>query len=143
MLSRCSGTVSIATLLVVAVAMIGGEGRVLVQQRPPGKQLAGLWEFPGGKVEPEETPESALVRELAEELGVEVSAADLVPAGFASEARGARHLVLLLYALRRWHGDPAALDASAIAWVPVADLRALAMPSADVALIEAVERLVQ
>lgn len=140
MLSRGPETVFIGPMLVVAAAMIDGDGRVLVAQRPPGKQLAGLWEFPGGKVEPGETPEGALVRELAEELGIEAVEGNLIPAGFASEPRDGRHLVLLLYTLRRWAGVPESLDASAIRWVPVGELRELAMPPADVALIGALER---
>ena len=84
-------------LLVVAIALVDGEGRVLVQQRPPGKPMAGLWEFPGGKVEPGEIPEAALVRELTEELGIEIAIEALAPIAFASEGLGERHLVLLLY----------------------------------------------
>jgi 8-oxo-dGTP diphosphatase len=129
-------------LLVVAAALIDGEGRVLVQQRPPGKPMAGLWEFPGGKVEPGEFPEAALARELAEELGIRIAEAELAPAAFASEALGERHLVLLLYTLRKWPGEPEPRHASALQWARVADLRALAMPPADVPLIGLLERLI-
>ena len=129
-------------LFVVAAGLIDGEKRVLVQQRPPGKPMAGLWEFPGGKVEPGEVPEAALVRELAEELGIGVAEADLAPAAFASEALGERHLVLLLYTLRAWRGEPEPRHASALQWAHIADLRGLAMPPADIPLIGLLERLI-
>ncbi|MBO9623629.1 MAG: (deoxy)nucleoside triphosphate pyrophosphohydrolase [Sphingomonas sp.] len=129
-------------LLVVAVAMVDGEGRVLVQQRPPGKPMAGLWEFPGGKVEHDELPEAALARELEEELGVRVDAAALVPAAFASEPLGGRQLLLLLYTLRSWQGTPEPHHASALRWVRPAELRELAMPPADEPLIPLLEALV-
>ena len=128
-------------LLVVAVALVDGDGRVLVQQRPPGKPMAGLWEFPGGKVEPGEVPEAALVRELAEELGIEVAIETLSPIAFASEGLGGRHLVLLLYVARTWEGSPEPRHASALQWVEPAGMRALAMPPADVPLVDALERL--
>jgi 8-oxo-dGTP diphosphatase len=128
-------------LLVVAVAMVDAEGRVLVQQRPHGKPMAGLWEFPGGKVEPGEVPEMALVRELAEEIGVDVAATNLTPIAFASEALGSRHLVLLLYALREWAGEPEARHATAFQWLHPAELHALAMPPADRPLIPLLEAL--
>ena len=124
---------------VVAAALIDPTGRVLVQQRPPGKQMAGLWEFPGGKIEPGETPEAALVRELHEELGIAVAERDLAPLTFASETLGDRHLLLLLYVCRVWRGDPVALDAVALSWALPADLRALAMPPADAPFIAALE----
>jgi 8-oxo-dGTP diphosphatase len=128
-------------LLVVAVALVDGEGRVLVQQRPPGKPMAGLWEFPGGKVEPDEVPEAALVRELGEELGIAVDVAALTPIAFASEGLGGRHLLLLLYVAREWTGTPEPRHASALDWVRPAEMRALAMPPADVPLVDALERL--
>lgn len=128
-------------LFVVAAALIDGGGRVLVQQRPPGKPMAGLWEFPGGKVEPGEVPEAALVRELAEELGIAVAIGDLTPGAFASEALSDRHLVLLLYTVRNWDGEPEARHASALKWERVAELRDLVMPPADVPLIGLLERL--
>src|SRR5690349_21655292 len=118
-------------LLVVAAALIDGEGRVLVQQRPPGKPMAGLWEFPGGKVEPGEVPDAALARELREELGIELDAAALEPLTFASEPLGGRHLVLLLYTLREWRGVPEPHHATALRWVTPAELRGLEMPPAD------------
>lgn len=129
-------------LIVVAAAMIDGTGRVLVQQRPPGKPMAGLWEFPGGKVDPGELPEAALCRELAEELGVEVAQADLTPAVFASESLGERHLLLLLYTLRAWGGVVEPRHATALRWVTIEEMRTLAMPPADLPLIGLLERLV-
>ncbi|KRC78178.1 NTP pyrophosphohydrolase [Sphingomonas sp. Root241] len=128
-------------LLVVAVALVDGEGRVLVQQRPPGKPMAELWEFPGGKVEQGEVPEAALVRELAEELGIEIAIEALAPIAFASEALGERHLLLLLYVANTWRGTPEPRHASALQWVRPAEMRALAMPPADVPLVDALERL--
>jgi 8-oxo-dGTP diphosphatase len=129
-------------LLVVAAAMIDGAGRVLVQQRPPGRPMAGLWEFPGGKVEAGELPEAALARELHEELGVVLDPAALVPASFASEALGDRHLLLLLYLLREWEGTPEPRHADALRWVMPGALHALDMPPADLPLIDLLERLV-
>ncbi len=129
-------------LFVVAAALVDGDGRVLVQQRPPGKPMAGLWEFPGGKVEPGEVPETALARELTEELGIAVETACLAPATFASEPLGDRHLLLLLYALRKWSGMPQAKHASALKWVRPLDLHALEMPPADKPLIGLLEALI-
>lgn len=125
-------------LLVVAAAMID-DGCVLVQQRPEGTSLAGLWEFPGGKIEPGENPEAALARELAEELGVTVDPAALVPLTFASEPLPDRHLVLLLYRLDRWEGVPEPHHASALAWADMAMLRALPMPPADLPFLAVLE----
>jgi 8-oxo-dGTP diphosphatase len=129
-------------LLVVAVALIDREGRVLVQQRPEGKPMAGLWEFPGGKVEPGELPEAALIREIEEELGVGLVRDALTPAIFASEELGARHLLLLLYLARDWEGEPEARHASALQWLKPANLRGLPMPPADAPLIGLLERLI-
>lgn len=139
-MSIASETKSI--LLVVAAAMVDAEGRVLVQQRPPGKPMAGLWEFPGGKVDPGELPEAALARELHEELAIDVRVPALVPATFASEALGERHLLLLLYLLRDWSGEPEARHASALRWVRIGELRDLPMPPADLPLIGLLEKLV-
>lgn len=127
---------------VVAALFVDAAGKVLVQQRPPGRAMAGLWEFPGGKIEPGETPEQALARELAEELGVSVNPADLIPLTFASDALGNRHLILLLYRCRRWAGTPHALHATAIRWVTIEELRHLPMPPADQPLLDAIAALV-
>ena len=129
-------------LLVSAVALIDADGRVLVQQRSAHRAMAGLWEFPGGKVEAGETPEAALVRELREELGIDTQTACLAPAGFASEALGSKHLLLLLYVCRKWRGVPAALDAQGLKWVRPLELHGLAMPPADAPLIGLLEALV-
>ena len=125
-------------LLVAAAALIDGEGRVLITQRPAHKQLGGLWEFPGGKVEPGEAPEQALVRELVEELAVHVEADALEPFAFASHAYPDFHLLMPLYIARRWRGEPK-LDADAaqaFAWVNPASLRDYPMPPADIGLVE-------
>jgi 8-oxo-dGTP diphosphatase len=122
---------------VVAAALIDGEGRVLVAQRPAGKSLAGLWEFPGGKIEPGETPEAALVRELAEELGIGVEAAALEPLGFASHGYGDFHLVMLLFGCRRWTGAPHGREMQPLQWGSVEALALLPMPPADVPLLAA------
>lgn len=129
-------------LIVVAAAMLDQAGRVLVQQRPPGKPMAGLWEFPGGKVDPGETPEAALCRELAEELGVTVAPDALSATAFASEPLDDRHLLLLLYVVREWVGDPHAYHATALRWVRPGALRTLAMPPADEPLIGLLEKLI-
>lgn len=129
-------------LFVVAAALIDADGRVLVQQRPADRSMAGLWEFPGGKVEPDETPEAALIRELREELGIETQTACLAPAGFASEALGDRHLILLLYICRKWRGIPQALEAPALRWVRPIGLHDLPMPPADRPLIGLLDALV-
>ncbi|MFA6122650.1 MAG: (deoxy)nucleoside triphosphate pyrophosphohydrolase [Sphingomonas sp.] len=126
-------------MLVVAAALVDAAGRVLVQRRPLGKALAGLWEFPGGKVESGETPEAALVRELEEELGIAVAPAALAPVTFASEPLADRHLLLLLYLCHAWQGEPQALDASALAWHTPTALQGLEMPPADLPFIAALE----
>lgn len=133
---------AVAIMTVVAVALVDADGRVLLQQRPAGKAMAGLWEFPGGKLEAGETPEAALVRELREELGIDVTAACLAPATFASEPLGDRHLLLLLYACRKWNGVPRPLEATALRWARPLEMHALSMPPADRPLIGLIETLV-
>ena len=128
-------------LFVVAAALIDADGRVLLQQRPPGKAMADLWEFPGGKVEPGETPEAALIRELEEELGISTHASCLAPATFASEALGDRHLLLLLSVCRKWRGVPQARHATALQWVRPTQMYALDMPPADLPLVGILEAL--
>ena len=125
-------------VMVSAAAMFDRQGRVLVQQRPAGSPMAGLWEFPGGKIEPAETPRDALARELEEELGIVVAADALTPIGFASEPLGARHLLLLLFACRIWAGEPRALYATALRWVCPDELGVLPMPPADRPLLSVV-----
>lgn len=125
-------------LLVAAAALIDAQGRVLVTQRPLHKQLGGLWEFPGGKVEPGEAPEAALVRELKEELDLTLEEDALNPFAFASHAYPDFHLLMPLYTATRWSGEPN-LDpnaAAALQWVRPMDLRALPMPPADVVLVD-------
>ncbi|RFC67949.1 MULTISPECIES: 8-oxo-dGTP diphosphatase MutT [Mesorhizobium] len=122
-------------LLVVACALVDADGRVLIAQRPEGKQLAGLWEFPGGKVEPGETPEETLVRELREELGIETQTACLAPLTFASHSYEKFHLLMPLYVCRKFTGIPQPLDAQALKWVKPTKLRDYDMPPADAPLI--------
>jgi 8-oxo-dGTP diphosphatase len=127
-------------LLVVAGALIDREGRVLLQRRVGGTH-AGLWEFPGGKIEPGEIPEAALVREMVEELGVTVDPVDCIPAAFASAALGERHLVLMLFLIRHWQGEPVPQVADALAWVRPSAMAGLAMPPADYPLARQLMRL--
>lgn len=122
-------------LLVVACALIDSDNRILVAQRPEGKALAGLWEFPGGKLEPGERPEPALIRELAEELGITVKEECLAPLTFASFAYPEFHLLMPLYICRRWEGMVDSQEGQAIKWVRPGKLRDLAMPPADAPLI--------
>ena len=121
--------------LVVAVALIDTDNRILLAQRPEGKQLAGLWEFPGGKLEPGERPEETLIRELREELGIDVKEPCLAPLTFASHAYEAFHLLMPLYVCRRWEGFVQPLEGQALKWVGPGDLRAYPMPPADEPLI--------
>jgi 8-oxo-dGTP diphosphatase len=121
--------------LVVACALIDADNRVLIAQRPEGKQLAGLWEFPGGKLEPGERPEPALIRELREELGIEVKEACLAPLTFASHAYETFHLLMPLYICRRWEGTVSSREGQALAWVRANKLRDYPMPPADIPLI--------
>ena len=126
---------TLPTVLVVAVALIDADGRVLIAQRPEGKQLAGLWEFPGGKVDPGERPEQALIRELNEELGINVSEACLAPFVFASHAYDSFHLLMPLYLCRRWQGVVVNREHAALAWVKPNRLSDYPMPPADAPLV--------
>lgn len=122
-------------ILVVACALVDADGRVLIAQRPEGKQLAGLWEFPGGKVEQGETPEQAVVRELAEELGIETKVACLAPLTFASHSYENFHLLMPLFVCRRFWGTPVAKEHQALKWVRPRQMRDYPMPEADIPLI--------
>jgi len=122
-------------LLVAAAALVDVDGRVLICQRPEGKQLAGLWEFPGGKVEAGETPEACLIRELQEELGIEVTHACLAPFVFASHEYETFHLLMPLYLVRRWSGQITAREHKALAWVRPSKLTDYPMPPADGPLV--------
>jgi 8-oxo-dGTP diphosphatase len=128
-------TEGLPTVLVVAVALIDPDGRVLIAQRPEGKALAGLWEFPGGKVEPGERPEAALIRELNEELGIDVNEACLAPFVFASHAYESFHLLMPLYLCRRWSGVVVKREHTALAWVKPNKLSDYPMPPADAPLV--------
>ena len=128
-------------VLVSAVALIDRDGRVLLAQRPQDKPMAGLWEFPGGKIEPGETPETALIRELDEELGINTAETCLAPLSFtshsyaATDTRHAFHLLLLLYVCRRWQGRPRPIEGGMLKWVQPQKLRDYSMPEADISLI--------
>ena len=126
---------SLKVILVAACALIDADGRVLLAQRPAGKSMAGLWEFPGGKVEPGERPEQSLIRELAEELGIVVNEACLAPLTFASHGYSDFHLLMPLYVCRRWEGIVAAQEGQRLAWVRPARLRDYPMPPADEPLV--------
>ena len=123
------------TVLVSAVALIDGDGRVLLAERPEGKSMAGLWEFPGGKVEPGETPEAALIRELHEELGIDTWQSCLAPLTFASHTYEDFHLLMPLFACRKWNGIVSAQEGQRLTWVRPARLREYPMPPADLPLI--------
>lgn len=123
------------SVLVSAVALIDVGGRVLLTQRPEGKSMAGLWEFPGGKVEPGETPETALIRELEEELGINTWASCLAPLTFASHDYEDFHLLMPLFACRKWEGVPQGREGQALKWVRPLDMKNYPMPPADLPLI--------
>jgi 8-oxo-dGTP diphosphatase len=122
-------------VLVTAVALVDHDGRVLIAQRPEGKAMAGLWEFPGGKVEPGETPESALIRELHEELGIDTWSSCLAPLSFASHPYPDFHLLMPLFVCRKWDGQPSARVHAALKWVFPRDLGVWPMPAADLPLV--------
>ena len=134
-------------LLVSAAALIDVDGKVLLAQRPAGKFMAGLWEFPGGKIEANETPETALIRELHEELGIDTSQSCLAPLNFAShhydtgEDGDAFYLLMMLFVCRRWRGRPRPIEGGALKWVHPQQLRSYQMPAADIPLISALQDL--
>jgi 8-oxo-dGTP diphosphatase len=135
MLTMHDTPTALPLVLVAAAALVDSDGRVLLAQRPPGKSMAGLWEFPGGKVNPGETPEAALIRELAEELGIETDSKCLAPFTFASHAYPAFHLLMPLYVCRVWQGVVRPCEGQQLAWVRAASLSDYPMPPADVPLI--------
>lgn len=123
------------TVLVSAVALVDVDGRILLAQRPEGKSMAGLWEFPGGKIETGETPEAALIRELEEELGIDTWASCLAPLTFASHAYDDFHLLMPLFVCRKWKGIPTPKENQTLKWVQASELRNYPMPPADIPLI--------
>ncbi len=126
---------SLPVVLVAAVALVDVDGRVLLARRPEGKPMAGLWEFPGGKIEAGETPEAALIREMKEELGIDIQSACLAPFTFASHSYEKFHLLMPLYLCRRWQGTPRSLEGQALKWVRPRDMADYPVPPADVPLI--------
>jgi 8-oxo-dGTP diphosphatase len=131
----------VPVVLVAAVALVDRDGRVLLAQRPPGKSMAGLWEFPGGKLDEGESPEAALVRELEEELGIDTAESCLAPIAFASHRYERFHLLMPLYVCRVWKGTPRAREGQALKWVRPERLRDYPMPPADTPLIPVLEEL--
>lgn len=128
-------------VLVAACALVDADGRVLIAQRPAGKALAGLWEFPGGKIEPGETPEAALIRELDEELGIDTAESCLAPLTFASHAYEDFHLLMMVFVCRKWSGAARPIEGGDLAWVRPARLRDYEMPPADLPLIPVLQDL--
>jgi len=131
----------VKTLLVVAVALVDPDGRVLLARRPQGKAMAGLWEFPGGKVDPGERPEQALIRELKEELGIDTEASCLAPLSFASHSYDDFHLLMPLWVCRKWEGIAQPREGQTLKWVRPSDLRNYPMPAADLPLIPVLQDL--
>ena len=129
------------TVLVSAVVLVDADGRVLLAQRPEGKSMAGLWEFPGGKVEAGETPEAALIRELGEELAIDTAESCLAPLSFVSHAYDDFHLLMLVYVCRKWEGTPQPVEGGELAWARAARLRDYDMPPADLPLIAVIQDL--
>jgi 8-oxo-dGTP diphosphatase len=135
LLPRVLGRKVVKIVLVAACALVDADGRVLIAQRPAGKAMAGLWEFPGGKVEADERPEQTLIRELGEELGIVINEACLAPLTFASHSYPDFHLLMPLYVCRRWEGTVRALEGQRLAWVRANRLREYPMPPADEPLV--------
>jgi 8-oxo-dGTP diphosphatase len=129
------------TLLVVAAALVDQNGRILLQKRPQGRSMAGLWEFPGGKLEDGETPEAALARELSEELAIRIDTVNLAPACFASAVIEDRPLLLMLYICSVWEGEPVAVESPELGWFSINEIAALPMPPADIPLIDLLKKL--
>ena len=140
-MSEVTGKDAGKIVLVAACALVDADGRVLMAKRPEGKPMAGLWEFPGGKVEPGETPEASLIRELREELGIDVTAACLAPLSFASHAYETFHLLMPLYVCRRWEGKVQPLEGQELNWVRPNRMRDYPMPPADEPLVAALRDL--
>lgn len=128
-------------LLVVAAALINGDGRVLLAERPADKNMGGLWEFPGGKVQPGETPEAALVRELREELGIETSTGCLTPLAFASHGYSDFHLLMPVFGCRVWQGTPQGKEGQKLTWASKQEFKNYPMPPADIALVQTLWQL--
>ena len=131
-----------STLIVVAAALLREDGKILLQKRPEGRAMAGLWEFPGGKQEIGELAEAALVRELQEELAITVEISDLQPLCFASAHISERPLLLLLYLCRRWSGSPVAVESPELGWFVVDEMAQLSMPPADIPLLDLLKKLI-
>lgn len=132
---------TLPTKYIVAAALVDVDGRVLLAQRPDDKPMAGLWEFPGGKIEAGETPEAALIRELQEELSIDTKSSCLAPLSFASHSYETFHLVMLLYICRRWWGSPQPIEGGALQWVRAPRLRDFEMPEANMPLVAALQDL--
>lgn len=130
------------SVLVVAVALVDADGRVLLAQRPEGKSMAGMWEFPGGKIEPNELPEKAIIREIREELGVDLCDACISPLTFVSHLYEDFHLLMLLYVSRKWEGIPRAQEGQQLIWRRPSEMDALPMPPADRPLVAALREVV-
>lgn len=130
-------------LIVVAAALLRSDGRILLQKRPEGREMAGLWEFPGGKLEAGEQAEQALVRELAEELDIDVDPEKLTPACFASAAIGSKDLLLLLYTCREWDGEPRAVEGQELGWFTLIEMNNLTMPPADIPLLALLRQILR
>lgn len=132
---------ALPTRYIVAAALVDVDGRVLLAQRPDDKPMAGLWEFPGGKIEAGETPEAALIRELQEELSIDTKSSCLAPLSFASHSYETFHLVMLLYICRRWWGSPQPVEGGTLQWVRAPRLRDFEMPEANMPLVAALQDL--